>query len=131
MRMFSWLLVLFILGGYVVMSSAEEKQEEKLVNFDALWDYNNPKETEKKFRDLLPIAEKSGDASYFAQLLTQIARTEGLQGKFEDARKTLDSVEALLTPESTTPRIRFLLEKGRVCNSSGKAVGHRQPPVFP
>jgi tetratricopeptide (TPR) repeat protein len=69
---------------------------------------------------LIPVAKGSGDTSYYAQLLTQIARTEGLQGKFEDAHRTLDTVEAMLTDELVVARIRYLLERGRVHNSSGQ-----------
>src|SRR6266498_5625258 len=42
-----------------------------LPDFDSLWDYNHPDETEQKFRELLPVAEVSGDDSYYAELLTQ------------------------------------------------------------
>lgn len=90
-----------------------------LPDIDALWDYQKPEETEIKFRELIPLAKKSGDLSYYAQLLTQIARTEGLQRKFEDAHKTLDTVESLLTDELILAKVRYLLERGRVYNSSG------------
>src|SRR5205809_4269353 len=46
-----------------------------MADFDKLWDYQDPAGTEKKFRELLPAAEAAGDASYVAELLTQIART--------------------------------------------------------
>ena len=55
-----------------------------------MWDYNDPAGTGKKFLELLPDAKASGDRSYLAQLLTQIARTRGLQMKFDEAHKTLD-----------------------------------------
>ena len=66
-----------------------------LPNFDLLWNYDNPGETEKKFREILTQAENSGDTSYLIQLITQIARAQGLQMKFDDAHKTLDSAEKL------------------------------------
>jgi len=91
-----------------------------VIDFDQLWDYNQPAETEKRFRELLLEAEKSGDKSYHAQLLTQIARTQGLQRHFDSAHKTLDAVQAMLTDDLTTARIRYLLERGRVFNSSQK-----------
>src|SRR5438105_5024377 len=65
------------------------------VDFDALWDYSQPGETEARFRALLPQAEASGDVSYLAQLLTQIGRAQGLQGNFEGASHTLDRVDGL------------------------------------
>ena len=88
-------------------------------DFDSLWDYEHPGETEIKFRELLPAALSGGDKSYHAQLLTQIARAEGLQRKFEEAHQTLYEAEALLTNDLTRARIRYLLERGRVYNSSG------------
>ena len=91
-----------------------------MLDFDQLWNYNNPAETEQKFRELLPKAEAGDDASYHAQLLTQIARTLGLQRKFDEAHQTLDIVEPMLTDEPKTARIRYLLERGRAFNSSGK-----------
>jgi len=98
------------------------------LDFDQLWNYNDPAATEQKFRELLPQAEASGDASYHAQLLTQIARAQGLQCKFDDAHQTLDSVERMLTDELETPRIRYLLERGRTFNSSGEKDQAR--PLF-
>ena len=68
-------------------SSANQKPD-----FDSLWNYNKPAETEAKFRQLLPMAEESGDPAYLAELKTQIARTLGLQQKFDQAHTLLDSV---------------------------------------
>lgn len=90
----------------------------ELPNFDDLWDYNKPGETEAHFRALLPLAEQGEDRAYLVQLLTQIARTEGLQRKFADAHQTLDRALALLADEMTRARVRYLLERGRVFNSS-------------
>ena len=94
----------------------------KLPDFDSLWDYDHPGETERRFRELLPAALDSRDFPYLTQLLTQIARAEGLQRKFQDAHKTLDRVEkAMLKAEADDKtRVRYLLERGRVFNSSGK-----------
>lgn len=90
-----------------------------LPDFDQLWDYDNPAETEKKFRQLLPAAQSSGIPSYYAELLTQIARTQSLQRQFEAAHQTLDDAERLIESEMRTTRIRYLLERGRTYNSSG------------
>jgi tetratricopeptide (TPR) repeat protein len=57
--------------------------------------------------------------SYYLQLLTQIARTQGLQRKFDDAQSTLDTVEVMLTDELKVAKVRYLLERGRVFNSFG------------
>ena len=88
-----------------------------LSDFDALWDYSHPDQTEARFREvLLQIPE---DASALLELLTQIARAQGLQHKFEHAHKTLDQVERRLSGVTSRPKIRYLLERGRVFNSSG------------
>ncbi len=94
--------------------------EETLPDFDSLWDYDNPAATEAKFREILPIAKASKNASYIAQLLTQLARAEGLQRKFEVAHETLNQAESLLASSDTLTRVRYLLERGRVFNSSGE-----------
>jgi tetratricopeptide (TPR) repeat protein len=99
-----------------------------LPDFDAMWDYNDPAGTEAKFREVLLKAEASGDMSYRAQLLTQIARTQGLQMKFEEAHSTLDQVESMLTGDLVLARIRYLLERGRVYNSSKD--GEAAKPLF-
>jgi len=101
----------------------------ELPNLDAFWNYGDPVATEGKFRTLLPQAEASGDADYQLQLLTQIARTQGLQGKFDLAHATLDGVEMQLGERDLpVARVRYLLERGRVFNSSGKP--DRALPLF-
>jgi len=87
-------------------------------DFDKMWDYNDPAETEKKFRALLPEAEKKKDKSYLIELWTQVARTQSLQLKFDKAHEILDKVMKMLKPEHIRPRIRFMLERGRTYNSS-------------
>jgi tetratricopeptide (TPR) repeat protein len=84
---------------------------------DALWDFDRPQESEKRFRDLLVRTGEDGEAR--AEILTQIARALGLQQKFEDAHRTLDDVEPLLGAHASRLRARYLLERGRVLNSSG------------
>lgn len=89
-----------------------------LHDFDTLWDYDAPDSTEAAFRAILPAARASGRRDYLAQLLTQIARCEGLQMKFDAASKTLHEAETLITKEMHVARVRLLLERGRVLNSS-------------
>jgi tetratricopeptide (TPR) repeat protein len=87
-----------------------------LPDFDSLWDYSNPAATETKFLELLPQFPEDDPARL--ELLTQIARTQGLQREFNDAHLTLDQVENQLSIESSRARVRYLLERGRVFNSS-------------
>jgi tetratricopeptide (TPR) repeat protein len=94
-----------------------------LPDFDALWDYDHPESTEAAFRRLLPLAEEAGDLPYRAELLTQIARAQGLQMDFHSAHRTLDSVDAMLDEgieNMDVARARSLLERGRVYNSSNE-----------
>ncbi|HWY28574.1 MAG TPA: tetratricopeptide repeat protein [Candidatus Sulfotelmatobacter sp.] len=93
----------------------------KLPDFDSFWDYDHPGLTEKKFRELLPAAVDSLDISYLAELLTQIARAEVMQRKFQEAQKTLDRVEKALPKAEQRVSVRYLLERGRTLSSSGKA----------
>lgn len=90
----------------------------KNFNFDELWDYNNPATTELKFREILPLVKDSNNQSAYLQLLTQIARTLGLQMKFEEAHKLLDEVEPVLSDGLYLAKIRYLLERGRTFRSS-------------
>lgn len=85
-------------------------------DIDALWDYQNPEATAKKFLEALP---HSPNLNYKAELLTQLARTYGLRKRFEEAHQTLDEVEKI---EDLSPRVRvrLWLERGRTFRSSGK-----------
>ncbi|MGG0287839.1 tetratricopeptide repeat protein [Peribacillus butanolivorans] len=93
-----------------------------MLDFDALWDYNQPEETEQKFISLLMQAEDSGNIGYLAELLTQIARSQGLQAKCRIAHETLDRAERLLKEDLVVARIRYFLERGRVFNSSSRSM---------
>ncbi len=95
-------------------------------DFDSLWDYSHPDETEAKFRELLLQIPEDDPAR--VELLTQIARSQGLQRKFLEAHATLDGVEKQLTEGLSRPQVRYLLERGRVFNSSGHAEDAR--PFF-
>ena len=87
-----------------------------LPDFDSLWDYSAPDKTEAKFRELLPQFPENEPARI--ELLTQIARTQGLQRKFDEAHQTLDEVEKQLDENPSRAKVRYLLERGRVFNSS-------------
>jgi tetratricopeptide (TPR) repeat protein len=99
-----------------------------LPDFDALWNYDQPDETERAFRDILQQTETKAPLAYRLELLTQVARTQGLQRRFADAHATLDEVQAYLSDELAVARIRYLLERGRVFNSSGQP--DRARPLF-
>ena len=84
--------------------------------FDRLWNYGDPAGTEAKFRDVLAETEPGGDLHL--QILTQIARTHGMRGQFDEAHGVLDEVETQLSDATPTARVRYLLERGRARNSS-------------
>lgn len=98
-----------------------------IVDIDNLWDYANPAASEARFRKLLPVARDS-ERTYLIQLLTQIARAQGLQDRFAEAHATLTEAESLLGPDDSLPRIRCLLERGRVFNSAGEP--QKAAPLF-
>jgi len=113
---------------FVVDVAAGSGRKPKLPDFDILFYYYHPGTTEKRFRDLLPTALDSRNLPYLTQLLSQIARAEGLQRKFDAAHKTLDRVQKGLDKTDDRTRVRYLLERGRVFNSSGKKDEAR--PLF-
>jgi tetratricopeptide (TPR) repeat protein len=93
------------------------------VLFDEIWDYQDPAGTEAELRRLVPAAEAEHDLSYRLQLFTQIARAQGLQREFDAARTTLQAVEEELDDAPPVARVRWLLEFGRLENSSGSPEG--------
>src|SRR5687768_3073602 len=102
------------------MRHASESAPSDLPDIDSLWDYNNPRESERRFMELIPLAERSGDRNYHAELLTQFARTQSLQQKFDAAHAILDRAEKLLDDSTPRARVRYLLERGRTHNSAGQ-----------
>lgn len=107
-------MVLLILGA---LGAGNPSDSSLKPDFDGWWDYDHPAQTEKKFRELLPKAKESGDMGYYAELLTQLARTLGLQQRFDDAHVTLDLVKAILPKAGEPAAVRYLLERGRAFNS--------------
>jgi tetratricopeptide (TPR) repeat protein len=87
-------------------------------DIDPLWDWDDPVESERRFAEVLPRARAAADGDYLGQLLTQLARTRGLQGRFDEAHRTLDEAEGM-GDERPVVRIRYLLERGRAFNSTG------------
>ena len=80
-----------------------------------LWNFQDPAGTRAKFQAILP--ETKGEDRL--EVLTQIARTHGLQQQFDEAHALLDEVEGALSDETRLARLRYLLERGRAFNSGG------------
>jgi len=93
-------------------------------DIDALWEYDDPAASEARFKTA--ITDARGDERL--ELLTQIARTYGLRRHFDEANHVLDDVASELTNAGPRPRVRYLLERGRVFNSSG--APERARPFF-
>jgi tetratricopeptide (TPR) repeat protein len=93
---------------------------------DQQWDYGNPAESEARFRH--ELARWPQDDPQALVVLTQIARTQGLRRQFTEAHATLDTVAAKLDGAPAHARVRYLLERGRVFNSSGSPT--RAVPLF-
>lgn len=68
-----------------------------------LWDFDDLDRTEGRFRALQ------------AEVLTQLARVEGLRGRFEEGDRLLDEVVS----DEARVRVRVDLERGRLRRSSG------------
>lgn len=80
---------------------------------DALWDFRDPAGSEQRFRDELATVTDS----VAAELTTQLARALGLQGRFAEADRLLDSIDPARYPPVVG--VRWNLERGRVRNSAG------------
>src|SRR5690348_8029602 len=83
-----------------------------------LWDFDDLDASERRFREQLE--QETTDAGR-AEVLTQLARIEGLRGRFDECDTLLDRAEALGGAET-----RVLLERGRRERSSGRSTGLTQ-----
>jgi tetratricopeptide (TPR) repeat protein len=81
-----------------------------------LWDFDDLESSEERFRARLDAESGSGRG----ELLTQLARVEGLRGDFEPGERLLAEADALVG-ESEIARARVDLERGRLRRSSGEA----------
>jgi tetratricopeptide (TPR) repeat protein len=88
-----------------------------------LWDFDDLESTDDRLRGQL-AAEDSDDGR--AEVLTQLARIEGLRSAFERADALADEASALAT--SDVARARLALERGRIRRSSGDREAAR--PLF-
>lgn len=87
--------------------------------FDILWNYSNPAETEQRFKGVMHEYSITENLSGHLQLLTQIARTYSLRRMFTEAHELLNEVETKLLAENDVAHIRYHLERGRTYNSAG------------
>jgi tetratricopeptide (TPR) repeat protein len=97
----------------------------QLPSIDDVWNFSDPAASEQAFRGMLAEYPDAPEP-WRLTVLTQLARALGLQSQFDDAHAVLDDVESRL---GTDPQanIRYLLERGRVLNSSGEPGRALQP----
>lgn len=82
-----------------------------------LWDFNDLDATEGRFRTALD--KETGDVGR-AEVLTQLARVEGLRDQFQAGDTLLDEAAVLGGPAPLAV-MRVVLERGRLRRSSGNA----------
>lgn len=83
------------------------------------WDWGDPEASERAFREMLDEADDASEG-WRRVLETQIARALGLQREFDAAHDVLEGVQDALGADPFV-RVYYLLERGRVLNSSGEA----------
>lgn len=84
-----------------------------------LWDFDDLDVSESRFRTQLEN-EQSDEGR--AEVLTQLARGQGLRDQFAEGHRLLDEAAALAGP-SVIAHIRIKLERGRLRRSSGDVAG--------
>jgi tetratricopeptide (TPR) repeat protein len=89
-----------------------------------LWDFDDLDATELRMREQLQREES--DAAR-AEVLTQLARVEGLRGDFDACARLLAEAEPLAGSDPVA-NVRLELERGRMLRSSGDSV--RAFPLF-
>jgi tetratricopeptide (TPR) repeat protein len=117
---------LALVGTAAVAAAAATTLAAFSAELDALWDYDRPALSAERFGAAL--ARWQPDEPQALVVETQIARAQGLEGKFADAHATLDAVAARLDGMPSHVRVRYLLERGRVFNSAG--ARERAAPLF-
>lgn len=110
------LLLVTWLGGCAAMRPK--------LDLPSMWNFEKPDESEARFRAALRSAQ--GDDALV--LRTQIARSLGLRSRFAEAHAELDAIEPLLAGAGAEPKVRALLERGRVLRSARNPEAAR--PLF-
>jgi tetratricopeptide (TPR) repeat protein len=92
-------------------------------SIEELWNFSDAAASEAAFFQRLASIGPEDPPGFRLELLTQIARAQGLQGDFDAARSTLEQVSRSRPEPGTPAQVRMLLERGRVENSSGNRKG--------
>jgi tetratricopeptide (TPR) repeat protein len=83
-----------------------------------LWDFNDLDGSERRLEEQLQ--KETSDAGR-AEVLTQLARVQGLRDKFADGDRLIEQAEKL-SDDSAVVRARVEVERGRLRNSSGDSA---------
>ena len=85
-----------------------------------LWDFKNPTASGERFDQFRERAAAAGLDDLAAIATTQIARSLGLEQRFDEGLALLDAVEQGSPGVHGELRVRIKLERGRLLNSSGR-----------
>lgn len=108
----------------LAMNTKTDTKTDTKIDIKALWDFDDPARSEAVFRERLVSAQ--GDDALSLQ--TQVARSYGLRGRFDEAHALLDRIEPQLAGAGAEPRVRHLLERGRTWRSAKQR--ERALPLF-
>jgi tetratricopeptide (TPR) repeat protein len=119
------LVIVVPFGGLLTMDAGcHQPRIGNAAAIQSLWDYNDPAASESRLREALSAARAVGEHRYAIELMTQVARAQGLQRRFDDALATLAAAEAesVAADDPAPACVRMLLERGRILNSSGQSA---------
>ena len=119
----SFLAILFVAS---TMAAPVDNAALDVTRLDRWWNFDRPAESEARFR--VELGNLPTGSAAEIELRTQIARAQGLQRSFDAANDVLDQVEKALPGRPQRVTVRYLLERGRVFNSSGQAT--KAVPLF-
>lgn len=94
----------------------------QLPDIDSLWNYDDLTSSEINFQSVVSVARLPGSVDYRAELFTQMARCLTLQRRFDEGHAALDEVDRLLSDRTPKAKIRYLLERGRIWNDTGRMI---------
>ena len=91
-----------------------------------LWDFSDPSASADRFARFRARAHEAGLGELVAMTDTQIARTHGLERRFDDGIALIDAIEGSHPKASGELAVRLGLERGRLLHSSGEKADSEQ-----
>ena len=114
--------LIFLVTFSLFFASAGSKGGDEIGELLDLWDYSDPAASELLFVSLTDVARQSENADYLPVLITQLARTNSLRGRFKLAHEQLDQAKSLISEQTSLAWAFLLLERGRTNNSAGSRL---------